>query len=170
MCRPVRLERFYERYALLNRGSLTARNRAIDDVTDLGISCPDHPGAPLRRFRADGPRGRAVYLFCLANGNGIHRVSDEPVAPDRFPRRATPDQSPESAAVERYGLSDAELEVLRHAANGLTTAETADELSKSSETVKTQRNRAILKLAARNTTHAACKAVATRLVELDDET
>ena len=155
---------------MLNRGSLTARNRPVEDASDLGISCPDHPGAPLRRFRADGPRGRAVYLFCLANGNGIHRVSDEPVAPDRFPRRPTPEQSCDPAVAERYGLSDAELEVLRHAANGLTTAETADELSKSSETVKTQRNRAILKLAARNTTHAACKAVATRLVELDAET
>ena len=53
-----------------------------------------------------------MYLFCLANGNGIHRVSDEPVAPDRFPRRSTPEQSSDPAVAERYGLSDAELEVL----------------------------------------------------------
>jgi DNA-binding CsgD family transcriptional regulator len=157
---------------LLNRGPTATRNRPVDDLTDLGVSCPDHPGAPLRRFRADGPRGRAVYLFCLANGHGIHRISDEPVAADRFPRRPGADADPSSgaqASADRFGLSDAELEVLHHAANGLTTAETADELSKSSETVKTQRNRAILKLAARNTTHAACKAVAHGLVELDAE-
>jgi DNA-binding CsgD family transcriptional regulator len=157
---------------LLNRGSTAARLGPVDDLSELGVSCRDHPGAPLRRFRADGPRGRAVYLFCLANGTGIHRVSDEPVAADRFPRRAgaSAEPSPRSPAPsDRFGLSEAELEVLQHAANGLTTAETADELSKSSETVKTQRNRAILKLAARNTTHAACRAVAHRLVELDDD-
>jgi DNA-binding CsgD family transcriptional regulator len=157
---------------LLNRGSTATRHRPVDDLSHLGVSCPDHPGAPLRRFRADGPRGRAVYLFCLANGTGIHRVSDEPVAADRFPRRPGASAEPSGASqppADRFGLSEAELEVLQHAANGLTTAETADELSKSSETVKTQRNRAILKLAARNTTHAACKAVANRLVELDDD-
>jgi DNA-binding CsgD family transcriptional regulator len=156
---------------LLNRGPMTARMRDVDEHTQVGVSCPDHPGAPLRRFRADGPQGRAVYLFCLANGSGIHRVSDEPVAPDRFPRRRSEglQLSSESPSAGAFGLSDAELEVLKHAANGLTTAETAEHLSKSAETVKTQRNRAILKLSARNTTHAACRAVAHHLVELDDE-
>src|SRR4051794_10289549 len=95
--------------------------------TQTQASCPLHPGATLRRFRADGPDGRGVYLFCLANGEGLHLVSDQAVSSERFPRRAADDAPQEPRSVvpdgERFGLTDAELEVLRLAARGCTTLE-----------------------------------------------
>jgi DNA-binding CsgD family transcriptional regulator len=53
-------------------------------------------------------------------------------------------------------LSPSELIVLCAAANGLTAAETAQQLGKGTQTVKTQRGQALLKLGARNTAQAVC--------------
>jgi DNA-binding NarL/FixJ family response regulator len=53
-------------------------------------------------------------------------------------------------------LSPNELLVLCAAANGLTAAETAAKLGKGTQTVKTQRGQALLKLGARNTAQAVC--------------
>jgi DNA-binding NarL/FixJ family response regulator len=55
-----------------------------------------------------------------------------------------------------FGLTTAELSVLQAAAQGLTVPETALQLHKGAETVKSQRNRIILKIGARNMTHAVC--------------
>jgi len=57
------------------------------------------------------------------------------------------------------GLSATELEVLRDAAAGLTTAETAIKRYTSRETVKSQRKAILIKLSARNMTHAVAIAV-----------
>jgi len=57
-------------------------------------------------------------------------------------------------------LTEAELDVLRAAAEGMSTEETARELTKSTETVKTQRRTLLSKLEARNMAHAvwlACR-------------
>ena len=53
-------------------------------------------------------------------------------------------------------LSPSELDVLCAEANGLTAAETAELLGKGTQTVKTQRGQALLKLGARNTAQAVC--------------
>jgi DNA-binding CsgD family transcriptional regulator len=63
-----------------------------------------------------------------------------------------------------FGLTQTELTVLQAAARGLTVPETARHLKKGSETVKTQRNRIILKIGARNITHAVCIAAEHGLV------
>ena len=62
-------------------------------------------------------------------------------------------------------LSVAELEALQAAAHGLTVQESADVLDKSSETVKSQRNTALLKLQARNMAHAVCLATAAGVID-----
>jgi DNA-binding CsgD family transcriptional regulator len=52
------------------------------------------------------------------------------------------------------GLTQSELIALCAAANGFTAVETARALRKGTQTVKTQRGQALLKLGARNTPHA----------------
>jgi DNA-binding NarL/FixJ family response regulator len=60
----------------------------------------------------------------------------------------------------RPGLSDAEIEILDDAADGLTMRGSAARRVKSIETVKSQRKSILAKLGARNMTHAV--AIATR--------
>ena len=55
---------------------------------------------------------------------------------------------------ETDALTDAELEVLRAAAEGMSAGETAKQLTKSTETVKSQRRTLLSKLEARNMAHA----------------
>src|SRR4051812_41756802 len=76
-----------------------------------------------------------------------------PAAPGDLPREPLP-----------FGLTQAELVVLQAAAQGLTVPETARQLHKGAETVKTQRNKIILKIGARNMTHAVCIATESSLV------
>ncbi len=64
-------------------------------------------------------------------------------------------------------LSPAERQVLHDAANGLTGAESARQLGKSYETVKTQRSQIVLKLGARNLAHAVSIGVSTGIVTPD---
>jgi DNA-binding NarL/FixJ family response regulator len=57
-------------------------------------------------------------------------------------------------------LSSSELEVLRDAANGLTTRQSAESRSKSTETVKSQRTAVLAKLGARNMVQAVAMTIA----------
>jgi DNA-binding NarL/FixJ family response regulator len=130
--------------------------------------CALHPDAPLRRFRADGPAGRAVYLFCVGGGR-LHPVAGQPVEeePEEPPSAQPPSELTPEDAARRFALTPSELDALRLAVRGLTVNETAEQLHKGVETVRSQRNRVILKLGARNMTHAACRAVAYGLVTVD---
>jgi DNA-binding CsgD family transcriptional regulator len=132
-------------------------------------SCPLHPGSLIRPLRADGPLGRAVYLHCVPSDGEPHLLDAAQAgtggltvrAQDGGTRRLT---SYDGDAVLPFGLTHTELTVLQAAARGLTVPETARHLSKGAETVKTQRNRIILKIGARNITHAVCIAAERGLV------
>jgi DNA-binding CsgD family transcriptional regulator len=63
-------------------------------------------------------------------------------------------------------LSPSELGVLCAAASGLTSSASARQLGKGAETVKSQRHQIILKLGARNISHAVALATARRIVAL----
>jgi len=63
-------------------------------------------------------------------------------------------------------LSAVELAVLRDAAEGMTMVESASHRVKSIETVKTQRKSLLLKLGARNMTHAVAIASSSGLIEI----
>jgi DNA-binding CsgD family transcriptional regulator len=62
-------------------------------------------------------------------------------------------------------LTPVELQVLRHASNGLRNRETAEAMKRSIETVKTHRKHAIEKLGAKNTANAVAIAVRAGLIE-----
>ena len=113
-----------------------------------GLRCGLHPHAAVRHFRAQGPEGLGVYAYCLVEG-GMHRIDG--VSP-------VPDEPVPTVPLDE--LSPVEREVLDAAARGLTVPETAVALGKGAETIKSQRNRVILKLGARNMTHAVCMAAA----------
>ncbi len=79
----------------------------------------------------------------------------------------------ESAPVTRKrdaqrGLSESELMVLVDAAEGLSTAESATRRFKGRETIKTQRGSVLVKLQARNMTHAVAVAVADGLISVSE--
>lgn len=128
----------------------------------------------MRRFRASGPAGVGVYAFCVPPDGRMHLASDRPdpepapeagsARPRRFVRGVESVPSDPRAAELLAPLSLPEIEVLRAAARGLTVVETADALGKGAETVKSQRNRIVLKLGARNMTHAVCMAAERGLV------
>jgi DNA-binding CsgD family transcriptional regulator len=111
-------------------------------------SCPDHPGSLVRRYRSHGANGPGVYPQCV------------PESPERAHLLAWPPADSQPMFEDPgAGLSPAELEVLRDAAAGLTTTETAIKHYKSQETVKSQRKAILIKLSARNMTHAVAIAV-----------
>jgi DNA-binding CsgD family transcriptional regulator len=123
--------------------------------------CSRHPGSHVRPYRTDGPLGRAVYLQCLPRDGEPHLL-DPPGAPRAGltlrAREAEVSPLPSYAGDVSlpFGLTQTELTVLQAAACGLTVPETARQLHKGAETVKTQRNKIILKIGARNMTHAVC--------------
>jgi DNA-binding CsgD family transcriptional regulator len=149
-------------------------------------TCPKHPDALVRRFRVDGPAGPTVYLQCVPVDAAPHLLGEDlsarPTTPAASAQTPAARPSPRPGLVARaevhsmpdaqipegellpFGLTRAELEVLHAAANGLTVPETAAQLQKGAETVKTQRNRIILKIGARNMTHAVCIATEQGLV------
>lgn len=134
-------------------------------------ACPKHPNATVRPYRAGGPRGPRVYLQCVPESGEPHFLASASAAGAGLTVRASGGpleelrEAPETASLELpFGLTAAELSVLRAAAQGLTVPETAQELGKGAETVKTQRNRIILKIGARNMTHAVCIAAGHGLV------
>jgi DNA-binding CsgD family transcriptional regulator len=120
-------------------------------------------------LRTDGPLGRAVYLHCVPVDGEPHLL-DPPGAPKGgLTLRAQDGGTTRLASYHGdvslpFGLTQTELTVLQAAARGLTVPETARHLKKGSETVKTQRNRIILKIGARNITHAVCIAAEHGLV------
>src|SRR4051794_6089863 len=129
-------------------------------------SCPVHRDSRIRRYRTVGPQGPGVYLQCVPERGEPHLLSAA-LAPASeragLTVRATVSDAPAPAPYDApdapdlpFGLTKAELTVLKKAAQGLTVSETADTLHKGAETVKTQRNRIILKFGARNITHAVC--------------
>ena len=136
-------------------------------------ACPMHPNAMVRPYRTDGPLGRRVYLQCVpadgvphllcghaggAEGDGLRLRAEV------GPSDTRPADLVDTAAPLPFGLTHAELTVLRAAAQGLTVPQTARQLHKGTETVKTQRNKIILKIGARNMTHAVCIATEQGLV------
>jgi DNA-binding CsgD family transcriptional regulator len=66
-------------------------------------------------------------------------------------------------------LSPSELDVLSAAAHGLTTLESARQLGKGTQTVKTQRRQVILKLGARNIANAVALATCSGILPIDRE-
>jgi DNA-binding CsgD family transcriptional regulator len=118
------------------------------------LRCPEHPHSRIRRCRTIGPAGRGIYPECVpADGSPPHVLTWEEVAADdrRMLREVRIAESDAGTL-----LSPNELIVLCAAANGLTAAETAAKLGKGTQTVKTQRGQALLKLGARNTAQAVC--------------
>jgi DNA-binding CsgD family transcriptional regulator len=114
-------------------------------------SCSDHPGSRVRRYRSHGPQGPGVYLQCIPGGSEQpHLLSwaDAAASPPARNQRV-------SLALTRH-----EREVLNDAGEGLTVRESAKHRGKSSETVKTQRKRIMIKLGARNITQAVAIALA----------
>jgi DNA-binding CsgD family transcriptional regulator len=111
--------------------------------------------------------GRTIHRRCEPlNGEPPHLVGDPQTIAVRPPSVTGPRirRVPRRNGQEAFGLTRAELEVLRAAAAGLTVLESAALLQKGAETVKTQRNRIILKLGARNMVQAACIAAENGLV------
>jgi DNA-binding NarL/FixJ family response regulator len=105
--------------------------------------CPVHLGSAVRRYRAHGPAGPGVYPQCVpARGGQPHLLEWPGIA-----LSSEPGEDPRD-------LTSCELAVLSDAAAGLTTLETAHKRVKGVETVKTQRRSILLKLGARNMTHA----------------
>ena len=133
-------------------------------------ACHMHPNAPVRPFRADGPRGRTVYLQCFPRSGAPHLLASATAGDRDLTLRASEEPALPASVTEipqtplPFGLTHAELVVLRAAAHGLTVPETARQLHKGAETVKTQRNKIILKIGARNMTHAVCIATESGLV------
>jgi DNA-binding CsgD family transcriptional regulator len=132
-------------------------------ATELAVSgscvapvCSIHPGALVRPYRTLGPNGPSVYPQCVPGGSELPHLlawvkpSDAPASTTRVPK-----------------LSAAELDILRDAARGLTVAESAATRFKGTETVKSQRRQILLKLGARNMTHAVALAAVERLIELE---
>lgn len=66
--------------------------------------------------------------------------------------------------IEGDPLTDRELEVLRGAANGEVSKQTASRMFLADETVRAYRKAAMAKLSARNTTHAVAIAIRTGLI------
>jgi DNA-binding CsgD family transcriptional regulator len=138
---------------------------------DAASWCAEHPRAAVRRFLADGELGRGLYAFCVPADDVMHALGpvQAPPGPDAaeaFETEAGPRGSQQDDDTERLfaTLSPPEVDVLAAAARGLTVSETGVELHKSPQTVKSQRNAVILKLGARNMTHAVCMAAELGLV------
>jgi DNA-binding CsgD family transcriptional regulator len=114
-------------------------------------SCSHHPGSRVRRYRSHGPNGPGVYPQCVPGG-------------DEQPHLLSWDEAATSLPAHNQRISVAltrhEREVLDDAGDGLTVRESAKRRGKSSETVKTQRKRIMIKLGARNITQAVAIALA----------
>jgi DNA-binding CsgD family transcriptional regulator len=120
--------------------------RAVGQHTDAVVVmpvCRAHPGSTVRRYRTNGIAGPGVYPQCVpADGGQTHLLAWPGIELDDEPNEDSRD------------LTSCELAVLTDAAAGLTTLETAHKRAKGVETVKTQRRSILLKLGARNMTHA----------------
>jgi DNA-binding NarL/FixJ family response regulator len=118
------------------------------------LRCPEHADAQVRRCRTQGSRGRGIYPECVPNdGSPRHALSWEEATSTVPSVEVEVQLAPGLAGTP---LTQSELIVLREAANGYTSAETARRLGKGTQTVKTQRCRILLKLHAANTAQAVC--------------
>ncbi len=137
-------------------------------MTSDDLTCHLHPDGRVRAFRVDGPMGRTIHRRCEPlNGEPPHLVGEPQtivVRPAVTNGVSRVRRMPRRQGQEAFGLTRAELDVLRAAAAGLTVLESAALLQKGAETVKTQRNRIILKLGARNMVQAVCIAAENGLV------
>jgi DNA-binding CsgD family transcriptional regulator len=138
--------------------------RPAGDIPAVALAVPDrwafpacstHPGSLVRPYRGLGPDGPGVYPQCVPGaGHQPHLLAWVKAADAR-------------RAVSQSALSPSEIDVLRDAAHGLTVSESAASRGKSSETVKSQRKQVLIKLGARNMTHAVALATVRRLVDLE---
>jgi DNA-binding NarL/FixJ family response regulator len=106
----------------------------------------------MRRYRSHGPQGPGVSPQCVPGGD--ERPHLLPWSGARAPDASLPPLVPLPL------LTQSELEVLLDAADGLTVRDSARKRHKSGETVKSQRRQVLLKLGARNMTHAVALAAA----------
>jgi DNA-binding CsgD family transcriptional regulator len=137
------------------------------EITMSTLRCAAHPDSNVRRFRANGPDGPAVYPQCVPiDGSPPHllRWNDHQAA-DAGDLEITISRELASSSV----LSPSELQVLCAAANGLTSIESGRRLAKGVETIKTQRHQILLKLGARNITQAVCIATERGFLVVDRE-
>jgi DNA-binding CsgD family transcriptional regulator len=118
-------------------------------------ACRTHSGSLVRPYRGLGPDGPGVYPQCVPGGGRPPHLLAWVKAPDA-PR-----------SVSQSAMSPSEIDVLRDAAHGLTVSESAASRGKSSETVKSQRKQVLIKLGARNMTHAVALATVSGLLDLD---
>jgi DNA-binding CsgD family transcriptional regulator len=128
--------------------------------------CSRHPAAEIgvcNTFGADGPR---VCFLCTPVGGAQPHLMTYQQATDGTALTDTAWLARRTATVS-VTLTSVECQVLRHAAIGLTSAESARQLGRSAETVKTQRSRILLKLGARNLANAVSVAVTTGIVTLN---
>jgi DNA-binding CsgD family transcriptional regulator len=139
--------------------------RAAEEIppTELAVparwvfpACPIHADSLVRPYRTLGPEGPGAYPQCVPRGS------------DRPHLLAWHQPSgPPAKMVQASALSPSELDVLRDAAQGLTVVESAASRIKSPETVKSQRKQVMVKLGARNMTHAVALAAAECFIELE---
>jgi DNA-binding CsgD family transcriptional regulator len=107
-------------------------------------TCPVHHDSLVRRYRAQGLNGPGLYPQCVpADGSSPHLLA-----------WASDWVEPATPRPDARILSQSETDVLEDAAEGMTVLETARTRFKGTETVKTQRRSILLKLGARNITHA----------------
>jgi DNA-binding CsgD family transcriptional regulator len=120
-------------------------------------TCSTHPGSLVRPYRTLGPSGPGVYPQCVPGGG------EQP----HLLAWTRSSGAPPAVIHELVALTPSELDVLRDASRGLTVVESAESRFKSPETVKSQRRQVLLKLGARNMTHAVALAAAERLIDLE---
>jgi DNA-binding NarL/FixJ family response regulator len=134
--------------------------RAPSAATDMRVlpSCDIHPDSIVRRYRSHGPKGPGIYPQCVPGGD------EQPHLLDWTPMRARVER-----ANPQQDLSPSELGVLRDAAVGMTSNESARSRSKSSETVKSQRKSILMKLGARNMAQAVAVGVRESWIGVDRE-
>ena len=115
--------------------------------------CPEHPGAPIRRRLGRDSQRPTVELLCSPqNGDRPHLLSS--TEPQRR-TRARPVVSDVTAA---------DCDLLVDAATGLTIVESASKRGASVDSVKAQRRTLMVKLDARNMTHAIAVAMSQGLI------
>lgn len=136
-------------------GDIPAVALAVPDRWALP-ACATHPGSLVRPYRTLGADGPGVYPQCVPGGDEQPHLLAWVRAAD----------APRSRA-QSSALSPSELDVLHDAARGLTVGESAVSRGKSSETVKSQRKQVLIKLGARNMTHAVALAAVKQLIDLE---
>ena len=121
---------------------------------------------PTHRSDDTGAGARTVpaCTHSALRATGVSPTCSRGKTPERTPVRCTRSVAHDDAFTT---LSPSELDVLRAAAHGLTTSESARRLGKGTETVKSQRRQIILKLGARNIANAVALATSSGILTVD---